>query len=389
MHDKAPVDLRKLTESGVAALHGGHWQKARELFERITVAAPAGASAWLGLAYACRGLKDNPAVLAAVDQALALEPHNLHAMILKADHFETVGDARAASSFYLHAIKSAPPAEQLPPDLKRELGRAQQMVERYAAQIETDVRKRLAPAGTTPRFAESLDILFGKKQIYVQQPRYYYFPGLPQIQFYERSHFPWLAKLEAATDAIRAELLQVMQQDAAFKPYIQGDPRRPHKTQDGMLNNPDWSAFYLWQNGQVVADNAARCPNTMKALADVPLARVKNRSPSALFSLLRPGARIPPHNGFINTRLICHLPLVVPGACEFRVGNETREWVEGQAWLFDDTIEHEAWNRSAKTRVVLLFEVWRPELSEAERTLVGSMFEAIDAQGGETAVWEI
>ena len=123
-------------------------------------------------------------------------------------------------------------------------------------------------------------------------------------------------------------------------------------------------------------------------MSEVPLAHVATRSPSVLFSLLRPGAHIPPHNGFVNTRLICHLPLVVPGRCTFRVGNEMRDWVEGRAWVFDDTIEHEAWNRSDRTRVILLFDVWRPELSDEERRLVSTMFEAIDAHGAGTA-WEI
>jgi aspartyl/asparaginyl beta-hydroxylase (cupin superfamily) len=71
------------------------------------------------------------------------------------------------------------------------------------------------------------------------------------------------------------------------------------------------------------------------------------------------------------------------------VGNETREWVEGKAWLFDDTMEHEAWNRSSALRVVLLFEVWRPELTEEERGLVNAMFESIDAHMGEKPAWEI
>jgi len=113
--------------------------------------------------------------------------------------------------------------------------------------------------------------------------------------------------------------------------------------------------------------------------------RERNRSPSILYSLLRPGARIPPHTGEVNTRLICHLPLVVPDQCSFRVGNDTRVTVEGRAWVFDDTIEHEAWNGSDRTRVILLFEIWRPELTAAERALVSSMFEAIDAYGGEPA----
>jgi len=151
-----------------------------------------------------------------------------------------------------------------------------------------------------------------------------------------------------------------------------------------MLNNPEWSAFYLCKHGAIVPENTARCPKTLSALADVPLARVRNRSPAILYSLLRPGARIPPHTGEVNTRLICHLPLIVPDKCSFRVGNDTRAPVEGRAWVFDDTIEHEAWNGSDRTRVILLFEVWRPELTLEERALVSAMFEAIDAYGAGT-----
>ena len=389
-----PIDVRALSRSGIEALRRGDARKARESFERIVAAGKADAGACLGLAYACRSLKDAAAARAAVDSALALDPRNLRALILKADHLAEDGDPRAASSFYLAAVRGAPPADQVPPELRGELARAQAMCERYAAEFEAYLRDRLAANGlvegrSPQRFAHSLEILFGRKKVYSQQPRYYFFPELPQIQFYDRGAFPWLDAIEARTAEIRAELTEVMKEDAAFTPYVTGDPNRPHSDQSGMLNNPDWSAFYLWKHGEIVAQNAARCPRTLSALSDAPLARVKGRSPSVLFSLLRPGAHIPAHNGFVNTRLICHLPLIVPGKCSFRVGNETRDWVEGKAWVFDDTMEHEAWNRSGETRVVLLFEIWRPELSAEERGLVSAMFEAIDAHGGARAAWEV
>jgi aspartyl/asparaginyl beta-hydroxylase (cupin superfamily) len=268
------------------------------------------------------------------------------------------------------------------------------MCDRYAAEFEAFLGDRLFGADPTTRrterrFAQSLDILFGKKRVYSQAPRYYYFPELPQIQFYDRNDFPWLDALEAATADIRSELAEVMKEPSVFRPYVQADPNRPHNDQAGMLNNPAWSAFYLWKDGEIVAENAARCPRTIRALADAPLARVKGRSPAVLFSLLRPRTHIPPHTGFVNTRLICHLPLIVPESCRLRVGNETRTPVEGKAWLFDDTIEHEAWNDSAETRVILLFEIWRPELTAEERKLVSAMFEAIDQHSGQTTAWEI
>ncbi|MEO8101842.1 MAG: aspartyl/asparaginyl beta-hydroxylase domain-containing protein [Betaproteobacteria bacterium] len=385
------LDARVLAQSATAALQRGDALSARTTFQRIAAAGLADASAFLGLAYSCHALKDQQAALVAVNSALALEPRNLRALIFKGDQLAMSGD-RHAASFYQTAVKAAPPAEQLPPDLREEMKRAQSLCNRFAGEFAAYLREQLgkdAAGGTSRRLAQSIEILAGVKQLYFQEPRYYYFPELPQIQFYDRNDFPWLDKVEAATGEIRDELLAIMQRPADFQPYVQDDPGRPWRDQQGLLNNPDWSAFYLWKDGEVIAENAARCPRTLMALADVPLTRVKNRSPSILFSLLRPGARIPPHTGMLNTRLICHLPLIVPGNCGFRVGNEIREWVEGKAWLFDDTMEHEAWNLSDQTRVILLFEIWRPELSAAERRQLCAMFEAIDSYTGEKTDWDI
>jgi aspartate beta-hydroxylase len=323
----------------------------------------------------------------------AANTRNIRELIQRADAYAAAGDARSASSFYLMAIRSAP-SSGVPRELAGELDRARRTCERFAAEYKDYLLRSLAAKGfeagkSSPRFAESVDIVLGQKRIYLQQPKYYYFPGLPQVQFYERGGFPWLDRVEAATADIRAELEEILREPDAFAPYVQGHANRPRKDEMGMLNNPAWSAFYLWKNGEVVAENAARCPRTMQALADAPLAHVPNRSPSVLFSLLRPGAHIPPHNGLVNTRLICHLPVIVPGRCRFRVGNETRDWVEGKAWAFDDTMEHEAWNGSDRTRVILLFDIWRPELSPEERSLVVSLFEAIDAHSGKKPDWEI
>jgi len=211
---------------GIEALRKGDARKARESFERIVAAGQADASAYLGLAYACAGLKDHPAALAALDRALALEPRNLRALIMKADHLAAAGDARAASAFYRAAVNTAPPADQLPADLRNELARAQAMCARYSAQFEGFLRQRLArglaEGRSAGRFRDSLDILTGSKRIYFQEPRQYFFPGLPQIQFYERSDFPWLDKVEAATADIRAELIEILKQESAFRPYVEG-----------------------------------------------------------------------------------------------------------------------------------------------------------------------
>ncbi len=383
-------DLR----AGSEALRRGEPTRARECFSRSLAAGRAPGPALLGLALACGALGDRAGRTAAIDRLLSIDPRNLRGLILKGDDLVAGGDVRSATSFYLSAIRSAPPADQLPADLQAELRRVQHVCDGYAAHYQSYITEQLAQRGfdratSSARFAQSVDIALGKKRIYVQEPRYYYFPALPQIQFYDREPFPWLSTLESATDDIREELLGVMSEPGAFAPYVQGSANRPRKDQAGMLNNPAWSAFYLWKNGEVVEENAARCPRTLEALKDVPFSRTPNRSPSILFSLLKPGAHIPPHTGFVNTRLICHLPLIVPGKCRFRVGNEMREWETGKAWVFDDTIEHEAWNDSDETRVILLFDIWRPELTLEERELVTALFAAIDAHSGQKPDWSI
>ena len=382
-----PVDTRALGLSAVDALRRGDAAEARAAFEKLAAAGAADAATYLGLAIACDRLGEIKAAEAALEQALTREPNNLRALILRGDIAQRSGDSRAAAAFYQAALKAAPRGAQLPQDVLSGLERAQAANRRYAEEYEAYLRNWIA--GNDPgsgrasgRFLRSLDMMFGKRQIYLQQPLFYYFPELPQVQFYERADFPWLDAVEAATGDIRAELREVMKQDGAFTPYVEASPNRPHGDQMGMLGNPDWSAFFLWKNGKLIEENAARCPRTLAALKDVPLARVAGRTPSVLFSLLKPGAKIPPHHGFVNTRLICHLPLIVPQGCGFRVGNDTREWQEGKAWVFDDSIEHEAWNNSASTRVILLFDIWRPELNDAEREMVAAMFQAIDAYGG-------
>jgi aspartyl/asparaginyl beta-hydroxylase (cupin superfamily) len=381
-------------QSGLDALSRGEAAVARDFLLRALEGGQSGAPLLLGIAQACRQLADSKGAAAALDRLLRIEPRNLAALIRRGDLYVDSGDSRAAVSFYQAALRVAPPANQLAGAMVNELDRIRATCERYAREYSEAISSHLARKGFDPtrssrRFGESVDIVLGKRQIFVQQPKYYYFPGLPQIQFYDRKHFPWFAELEAATDAIREELLGVMKDPDAFKPYVEGNPNRPRKEEAGMIDNPDWSAFYLWKNGEPVPANAARCPKTLEALRAAPLALTPNRSPSILFSLLRPGTRIPPHHGLVNTRLICHLPLIVPGRCAFRVGNEVREWKVGEAWAFDDTIEHEAVNDSTETRVILLFDIWRPELDEEEQRLVNALFESIDSHSGQKPAWEI
>jgi aspartyl/asparaginyl beta-hydroxylase (cupin superfamily) len=188
--------------------------------------------------------------------------------------------------------------------------------------------------------------------------------------------FPWVAELEAAAPQMRAEIEQVLADERGLEPYVREEGNRASRGHS-LLNDVRWSAFHLWRAGERVEENARRCPLIMELLQLPPIPRIEHRSPMALISILKPGTHIPPHTGMLNTRLICHIPLVVPNGCRLRVGAQTRDVIAGEAMIFDDSIEHEAWNDSDSVRAVLLFEIWRPEISEDEKVALTAMFEAV------------
>ena len=379
-----PADLQAAWRDGTRALREARPAEAVQQLQLIVQAGDANASVWMGIAMARKAMGDPTGEKAALEAALKLEPKNLRALLMAADHHAAAGDTRAASAFYSAVVGVAVQAGSVEPALEAEVGRALHMRERYAAEYEAHLRANLKnlDGAEARRVRRSLDLLLGKSELYLSQPKNFYFPELPNIEWADRAAFPWLDRVEAATDAIREELKRVLEEDSAFSPYVTAEPNRPFFDDHGMLGNPSWSAFYLWKSGAPVPENAARCPAAMAALEDAPLCRVPGRTPSILFSLLRPGAHIQPHHGFTNARYICHLPLIVPENCAMRVGSETRPWVEGQACVFDDSIEHEAWNRSSeRLRVVMIFDIWRPELTEAERTLVSDLLQAVDSYG--------
>jgi aspartyl/asparaginyl beta-hydroxylase (cupin superfamily) len=228
------------------------------------------------------------------------------------------------------------------------------------------------------RFDECLDILAGVKPRMVQEPALLYFPQLPAVPYFDRALFPWLHRLETATGDIRSELETVLQEDREkFAPYIQRPPGVPLNQWADLNHSPKWSTYFLWRDGDRQDANCARCPRTAELLEGLPLARQPGYGPTAMFSALAPHTNIPAHTGSTNARLICHLPLILPGNCRFRVGNETREWRMGEAWVFDDSIDHEAWNDSSHTRIILIFDVWNPLITTAERELVCEMMSGL------------
>jgi aspartyl/asparaginyl beta-hydroxylase (cupin superfamily) len=155
---------------------------------------------------------------------------------------------------------------------------------------------------------------------------------------------------------------------------------RPQGDVHGLLDNSDWSTFELTAQGIPIAERISLCPLTHRTIMEnTPICDVPGRAPTIMFSLLKAGSHIPPHTGMMNARLICHLPLIIPGEGALRVGRQTRQWVPGELLAFDDTVEHEAWNKAPRDRLVLIFDIWRPEVTLVERAQINTLFAAVDS----------
>jgi aspartyl/asparaginyl beta-hydroxylase (cupin superfamily) len=183
-----------------------------------------------------------------------------------------------------------------------------------------------------------------------------------------------LETLEAASEDIAAEALAALQgASGQFSPYVNFPAGTPVDEWAALNGSMNWSVFPLWHDSTPLPANQAVCPKTSAVLAQLPMCDVPGFAPGAYFSVLKPRTRLPPHTGTTNTRCIVHLPLVIPDGCRFRVGSQVRSWEKGKAWVFDDTIEHSAWNDSEQIRIILIFDIWNPLLTSAERDLVRAM----------------
>ena len=373
---EAPNHPAVLNELGVRMMNRGQAAEAQQLFSRAVTAAPREPALWANLASSLKALERREEALEALDKALALQPRHLSALLQKASHYEDAGETRAAARIYRNALDCILPEMQLPASITQAVAHARAVVARdldaLTAEFESPLREVQQRHGESDRRVRMcLDILLGKRTAYPSQPTWMYFPELPVIEFFDRGMFPWMEALEAATEAIRAELLDVLATDRdELAPYVHFAATDPLDQWRELNHNRRWSAYYLWNYGEPYAAHLARCPVTARLLEEVPCCRIETRAPNVFFSILDAKTRIPAHTGMTNSRVTVHLPLIIPPGCGFRVGGETREWIPGKAWAFDDTIEHEAWNESDVPRAILILDVWNPFLTAAEQEMI-------------------
>ena len=188
----------------------------------------------------------------------------------------------------------------------------------------------------------------------------WYFPTLTGRPWHDADAFSWVKRLEAAAPSIRSEMEAVRRARSLDV----------HPVQPKLVASGSWLTFSLFAFGRRIEKNCARCPETTKVVETIPGA---TEAGLVYFSALSPHTHVAPHAGPTNTRLRCHLALAVPDGCTLTVGGEERSWEEGRCLVFDDSFEHEARNPTDAWRIVLLVDVWHPELTAHERSALKSV----------------
>lgn len=213
------------------------------------------------------------------------------------------------------------------------------------------------------RLLEALQTYVGQKEVNhshpLQRPAFYV-PGLDSRPWHDPDAFPWVRAFEDRADAIRQELLS-----------LRGVPRsgfQPYDADHPDVHEGTWNMYYFELFGHRWEKHLAQCPETAAALAAIP-----RLTGTVSFSALTPDTHVKAHCGDMNAKIRCQLGLVGTEGCEIRVGAETRSWQNGKCILFDDSFEHEVWHRGTETRVVLILDVWHPDLTDAEVAIMSRL----------------
>ena len=370
---------------GMAALQAGNAAVAAGHFGAAAARDPNSSALWLNLAKAHRISGHDEGERSALERALAADQTELMAIIRMAELHERLSEHGPATDRWSAVLAMAGALPDNPPELASIIGHARAYVGGRRASLADALDQALATdlAAANPRDRRRMmaasGAMLGRRSIFANQCEGLHYPFLPADEYFDREHFPWFAELEAATATIRAELQAILASgDAGLAPYVQMEKGTPQNKWSVLDGSTDWSSLHLWREGTRIDAVCARAPKTAALIEALPLARIPQRAPTVFFSILKAGSHIPAHTGVTNSRTIVHLPLIVPPGCSFRVGGEMRDWREGEAFAFDDTIEHEAWNRSEHDRAVLILDCWNPHLSEDERRMIVRMFDVAD-----------
>lgn len=387
--ERVPDNVEALNALGVGALSEGRLERALELLARAVAADEQNALSHHHLGRVQEATGNLAAAIAAEERAMRLRPEFHMARLHLALLLERSGDRYRALVQYGRALRDAQTSGRwtnaaTTPEPVRPL--VEHAVRTFRAGRRELLFLLIEPLAQSygreslVRVERCVRLYLGEEAAQYpdprQQPTFLYFPDLPTSAYFDRTTYAWADEFEAATAAIRGELCALLESDAGRERVFTTDElERAHLK--GLQGVPSWDGYYFYRHGQRRDDNCEACPQTAHAIDALPLCRVIEHAPEVFFSVFTPGTHLLPHRGVTNTRVVAHLPLLIPNACALKVGGETHVWEEGRVVMFDDTYEHEAWNRSDRARVVLIFDVWNPHLTQVERAAITDLVPAI------------
>lgn len=379
-----------LTFLGRRAFESGDLATSTEFADRALRSAPERAALWRNRAGVHLAAGRAAAAAADLRRALELEPASLLAALELGTALAADSDTEGAVRAWRRAMRLEPrladadSASQLPGAVSELAAQARRGLRGwlYERQISAITRTRARhPRADLTRIERAVRIFAGLEPPAYnapdQRPSFFLVPDLTASPFFERDETSWLRGLEDAAEVVREECLTVLDSGSALSPYVTRDPGGATDW-SALVGAPSWSSFHLYKDASRQSAHTERCPRTTALLDRLPVSRLHDVPNEAFLSVLQPGAHIPPHFGLSNAKAVVHLGLVVPERCHLRAGTETRRWRAGEAWVFDDSFEHEARNDDLTQRAVFIFEVWNPRLSAVEIEALTGVFDAME-----------
>jgi aspartate beta-hydroxylase len=390
---RAPQHVQAIFRLAMLVSQAGHADEAAPLLEKAIELEPRNGEFRFRFGQALARMGELQRATTELQRAVDFAPENVEALLRLGVLYLRTRRRNDALVAFQRALTLAPQLRQWPSDsnlsaeFREVIGIAlgelrekfvsftddclRQVQARYPGDDLSRLEAGLRNLGSAKSRAENVDAK--------RRPALLNFPDLPDTPWFESDEFEWAEHVESATSIVHDELAQLLASQAEFTPYCTETDSANVISAAGtdfssLAGSMSWNALHLYQNSHLIDKSASQCPNTMALMDSLPMPRIRNHSPEIFFSCLQPDGHIIPHHGLMNVRLTVHLGLVVPEGCGIRVGDETRTWEPGRLLFFDDSYEHEAWNRGASDRVVLILEAWNPHLTAAEREGVEIIF---------------
>lgn len=165
----------------------------------------------------------------------------------------------------------------------------------------------------------------------------------------EPKEFPFISDLSDHLEEIREEWLRLNRSNEVY------NVKDFYKVRSDVGHDDNWKMFPLLLFNYRFLENSAKCPRTQAVVDRIP------NCTTAMFSVLGPGKKVPPHRGIYKGTYRCLFSIIVPDEklCWLKVEEKILGYKEGEAIVFDETFLHEAANETDQPRVVLYLDLYR------------------------------